>query len=186
LQQGFLLVDADARPLFANRIAQALLDSGDAMWLDSGALSTSDSDSGRALRRLISSCAAANDLTTGGEVALPRTTSRLPLSALVTPISQDTAAIALPWTISRRPVAIVLVSDPETEVRAHLDSLRQRFGLTPAEATFALEIVKGDGRQAAADRLGITVGTARTHLTKIFDKTGTKRQAELVSLLQRK
>ncbi|THD54576.1 MAG: response regulator transcription factor [Bradyrhizobium sp.] len=48
------------------------------------------------------------------------------------------------------------------------------------------EIVKGDGRQAAADRLNITVGTARSHLSSIFDKTGTKRQAELVRLLFRK
>ena len=80
----------------------------------------------------------------------------------------------------------MLVSDPETEIRTHLESLQQRFGLTPAEAAFALEIIKGDGRQAAADRLGITVGTARTHLSSIFDKTGSKRQAELVRLLLQK
>jgi DNA-binding CsgD family transcriptional regulator len=55
--------------------------------------------------------------------------------------------------------------------------------LTPAEADFALEIVKGDGRAAAAARFGISVGTARTHLTHIFDKTGVRRQAELVRLL---
>jgi DNA-binding CsgD family transcriptional regulator len=186
LQQGFLLVDAEARPVFANRIAQALLDSGDAMRLEAGALSSSDQDSGRALRRMISSCAAATSLTTGGDIALPRTTGRLPLNVLVTPVSREMVVAALPWTISRRPVAIVLVSDPETEIRTRLDSLQQRFGLTPAEATFALEIVKGDGRQAAADRLGIAVGTARTHLTNIFDKTGTKRQAELVRLLLQK
>lgn len=92
----------------------------------------------------------------------------------------------LPWNVSRRPVAIVLVTDPETEIQTRLDNLRQRFRLTPAEAAFALEIVKGDGRQAAADRLGITVGTARTHLSNIFDKTGVKRQAELVRMLLQK
>src|SRR5713226_8596009 len=31
--------------------------------------------------------------------------------------------------------------------------------------------------------LGITVGTARSHLSKIFDKSGVTRQAELVRLL---
>ena len=45
---------------------------------------------------------------------------------------------------------------------------------------------RGDGRQATADRLGITVGTARSHLSKIFDKTGVTRQAELVRLLLQK
>lgn len=186
LKQGFLLVDAEARPLFANHVAQALLDSDDGLQLDAGALSAFDDENGRALRGLVAYCAGSLGIATGGEVMLRRNSGRLPLTVLVTPVSRDTAATALPWTISRRPVAIVLVSDPETEVRARLDSLRQRFALTPAEATFALEIVKGDGRQAAADRLGIAVGTARTHLTKIFDKTGTKRQAELVRLLLQK
>ena len=60
------------------------------------------------------------------------------------------------------------------------------FGFTPAEAVFALEIIKGDGRQATADRLGITVGTARSHLSRIFDKTGVRHQAELVRLLLQK
>jgi DNA-binding CsgD family transcriptional regulator len=58
-----------------------------------------------------------------------------------------------------------------------------RFALTPAEADLAVEIAKGDGRQAAARRLGISVGTVRSHLMRIFDKTGARRQAELVRLL---
>jgi len=40
--------------------------------------------------------------------------------------------------------------------------------------------------QAATDRLGITVGTARSHLSKVFDNTGVTRQAELVRLILKK
>jgi len=36
-----------------------------------------------------------------------------------------------------------------------------------------------------ASRLGISLATARTHLAHVFDKTGTRRQAELVRLLLR-
>jgi DNA-binding CsgD family transcriptional regulator len=43
--------------------------------------------------------------------------------------------------------------------------------------------LKGDGRRAAAKRLGITDGTAKSHLAHIFEKTRTSRQAELVRLL---
>jgi DNA-binding CsgD family transcriptional regulator len=86
----------------------------------------------------------------------------------------------------KRPTANVLASDSEAEVRARIECLRDRFGLTKAEAAFALEIVKGDGRQAAADRLGISVATARSHLSRIFDKTGSRRQAELVHQLLQK
>jgi DNA-binding CsgD family transcriptional regulator len=63
--------------------------------------------------------------------------------------------------------------------------LRREFGLTAAEADVALEITKGDGRDATAARLGIGVATVRTHLVRIFEKTGVGRQAELVRLVLR-
>ena len=186
LHQGFLLVDAQARPVFVNRTGRALLDARDGLLLEAGALSAPDADDGRNLRALIASCAMEASITTGGQATLRRPSGRLPLYVLVTPVRQETAVAAMPWTIMQRPAAIVLISDPETEMRARIEALRDRFGLTPAEAAFALEIVKGDGRQATADRLGITVGTARSHLAKIFDKTGVTRQAELVRLLLQK
>ena len=186
LHQGFLLVDAQARPVFVNRVGRVLLDARDGLLLEAGALSSPNAEDGRNLRALIASCAMEANITTGGQASLRRPSGRLPLHALVTPVRQEMAVAAIPWTIMQRPVAIVLVSDPETEIRARIDALRERFGLTPAEAVFALEIVKGDGRQATADRLGITVGTARSHLSKIFDKTGVTRQAELVRLLLQK
>jgi DNA-binding CsgD family transcriptional regulator len=43
----------------------------------------------------------------------------------------------------------------------------------------------GDGIQAGADRLSISRAIARTHLSRVFQKTGTGRQAELVRLLMR-
>lgn len=73
--------------------------------------------------------------------------------------------------------------DVTTEQARRAWVLRERYGLTRAEAAFALEIVKGDGRDAAARRRGISVSTAHSHLTRIFEKTGVHRQAELVHLL---
>jgi DNA-binding CsgD family transcriptional regulator len=188
LARGFLLVDAEARLLFVNRAARALLDARDGLRLDAGALSASDVDGRRTLRRLIASCAGAAGAATDpwGDILLRRRAGRLPLDVIVTPIRPETAMASIPWTFPQRAVAIVLVSDPETEIQTRVESLSDRFGFTPAEATFALEIIKGDGRRAAADRLGITVGTARSHLSKIFDKTGVTRQAELVRLLLQK
>jgi DNA-binding CsgD family transcriptional regulator len=43
--------------------------------------------------------------------------------------------------------------------------------------------LKGDGRSAAGRRHGVSTATARTHLSSIFEKTGTRRQAELIRLL---
>ena len=186
LHQGFLLVDAQARPMFVNRVGRALLEARDGLLLEAGALSSPRADDGRILRSLIASCALEASMTAGGQATLHRSSGRLALHALVTPVGRETAVAAIPWTIMQRPAAIVLISDPEAEMKARTESLRERFGLTPAEAVFALEIVKGDGRQATADRLGITLGTARSHLSRIFDKTGVTRQAELVRLLLQK
>ncbi|QWG21439.1 hypothetical protein KMZ93_15595 [Bradyrhizobium sediminis] len=186
LPQGLMLVDAEARLVFANRTARAMLDAGEGIRLEKGAVvAARDADSGQTLRRMIGCCAAeaGGSSYSGGEAALRRGTGRLPLDILVMPIRPETAIVYMPWSSSRRPIAVLIVSDPETEMRARVERLRERFAFTPAEAAFALEIVKGDGRQAAADRLGITVGTARSHLSSIFDKTGSRRQAELVRLL---
>jgi DNA-binding CsgD family transcriptional regulator len=87
------------------------------------------------------------------------------------------------WLGAAQPVAILMIIDPERGRRARKDDLRRRFGLTPAEADVALQILKGDGRQAAAARLGIAAATVRAHLSHIFEKTGVRRQAELVGLL---
>jgi DNA-binding CsgD family transcriptional regulator len=76
-----------------------------------------------------------------------------------------------------------MITDPERGKRARKEDLRRKFGLTPAEADVALKILKGDGRQAAAARLGIAATTVRAHLSHIFEKTGVRRQAELVRLL---
>jgi DNA-binding CsgD family transcriptional regulator len=185
LQQGFLLVDEDARPLYVNERARRLIDDHDALDFNGGMLSAANPDDGRALQALIACCRLAGGLAGGGEISLQRQSGGLPLEVLVTPAWSKTEA-AIPWMSGRRPAAIVLISDPEAEMRLRAGELRERFGFTPAEAAFAIEIAKGDGRKAAADRLGITVGTARSHLSSIFDKTGARRQAELVRILAAK
>lgn len=63
------------------------------------------------------------------------------------------------------------------------DLLRQMFDLTPAEARLARLLVGGRAPAEAARALGITEGTARTHLRRVFEKIGVNRQAELVRLL---
>jgi DNA-binding CsgD family transcriptional regulator/GAF domain-containing protein len=183
LQQGFVLVDAQARPMFVNRVARALLDAGDGLRLDAGALWASEAHGGRALRAIIAGCAVMANVTIGGELTLRRGPGQLPLDLLVVPVQPEAAEKLIPWPTAQHAVAIVLVSDPQAEMRSKVGRWRQQFGFTPAEANFAFEIAKGDGRQAAAARVGITVGTARGYLSSIFDKTGVRHQAELVRML---
>lgn len=63
------------------------------------------------------------------------------------------------------------------------DILAGLFDLTPAEARFAQALAAGHSLKAAAKRLHLAESSGRTYLARIFAKTGTHRQAELVSLL---
>ena len=64
-----------------------------------------------------------------------------------------------------------------------IDLLRCHFGLTPAEARLVLRLVAGETLRSAAVKLSISYETARTSLKKIFGKTRTCRQAELVIVI---
>lgn len=57
------------------------------------------------------------------------------------------------------------------------------FDLTPAEARVARAICAGETVEQIASGLGITRNTVRIHLRRVFAKTGTHRQAELVRLV---
>lgn len=80
-------------------------------------------------------------------------------------------------------VAMVLIEDKTKQRKTEIQMLRKHLGFTNAEALLAREMMKGDGRAAAAERCGISVNTARTHLSRIFEKTGVNRQAELLRTL---
>jgi DNA-binding CsgD family transcriptional regulator len=114
----------------------------------------------------------------GGSFEVQRDAKR-PLHVQVTPIGGGEKLHQL----SDRATLIMMVTDPEIIDRRRVVALAKAYALTPAEARFAVEICKGDGRASAALRLGISPATARAHLSRIFEKTGLHRQAELVRLL---
>src|SRR5450631_287788 len=184
LRQGAILVDASANVLYINAPAREALDAGEGIALQGGCLTTTDGAG--TLRQLIASCGRAIGPLRGplgGVVEVPRGPHRATLGVVVTPLRAKNPGAEIPWLGLRLPAAIVTIADPEIQRRRLAKDLHERFGLTAAEAGLAAEIVKGDGRKAAAKRRGISVATARSHLSSIFEKTGTHRQAELVHLL---
>ena len=65
------------------------------------------------------------------------------------------------------------------------DSVRRmsrQFGLGRREREVLHAIVEGNGLTTVAEMLAISQGTLKTHLSRLFDKTGTRRQIELVKL----
>lgn len=70
---------------------------------------------------------------------------------------------------------------PDTE--AVNAQLMQIFGLTTAEAALALALRKHGDTAHAATAIGITEASARTRLQIVFEKTATRRQADLLLLI---
>ena len=184
LSEGAILVDADANVLYLNPVAQTMLDTSNGIVLEGSCLASLGGND--TLQRLIASCARATGPLRGplgGSFEVRRGPHRVPLRLTVTPLRSKDLAVEISWLGLRTPVALVTITDPEISRRRLVQDLHERFGLTAAEAGLAAEIAKGDGRDAAARRRGISVTTARAQLSSIFEKTGTHRQAELVHLL---
>jgi DNA-binding CsgD family transcriptional regulator len=57
------------------------------------------------------------------------------------------------------------------------------FGLTQAEARVAIAVAMGLNIPEVARQIGLSPNTVKTHLRRVFDKTGTARQAELARLM---
>lgn len=75
---------------------------------------------------------------------------------------------------------VLTVDDPQRMIDRKVDEVAEACGLTPTEARMLGLIVKGLDTVVAARKLGIARTTARTHLQRLFAKTGTARQSELV------
>lgn len=79
---------------------------------------------------------------------------------------------------------VLLIVRPLVEVGTHpADVLADRFGLTPAEARLAEQLMRGASLQDVAEASGIRYSTARSQLKAIFAKLNVHRQSELVAKL---
>lgn len=67
--------------------------------------------------------------------------------------------------------------------RHRLEAAAIVFGLSPAQTTLAGHIIDGLSLPDIAARMDITPNTARTHLERIYDKTGVRTQPALVRVL---
>lgn len=82
--------------------------------------------------------------------------------------------------------SILLISDTEKPAAiTSVDVVRQAFGLTPAEAALLVHLERELPLSASAELMGISIETARSHLKRVFGKTDTNRQSDLLLLLRR-
>lgn len=181
LSAAMFLVDADARVVHANASAQAMLRAGLVLRAASGKLAAADAQASRALGDAV---AAAK----GGDAAVGRRGVAVPLAARD---GERYVAHALPLAsaarscagASRTAVAALFVQKAALEIRAAPEVMAKTYNLTPTELRVLLSIVETGGVPETAEALGIGQATVKTHLHRLFAKTDTRRQSELVKLV---
>lgn len=178
LPTGVLLVDAIGAVVIANRSAETLIASGDGLSVAGGRLRGARPSETAALRALIHAAIADHVLPApGGALQLARPSGRRPLSVVIAPLRLD--PIAGPGS----PAAIVFVEDPDRMPSSLPDDLTRLFGLSPREALLTMHLIEGRTLVEAAERMDVGRETARTYLKRIFHKTDTHRQSELLRVV---
>lgn len=168
-EQGVAVTDPSARIRFLNRAGHALVRAG-LLRIEGGHLRGATPGEGVTLRSVIAGCAA------GGGSAARLVSEHGLLLVAASAIPAPAGAIATSAVLLR-------FTDPASVRPTDTSVLRSHFGFTPAEAALAADVLAGYDLAASAARQGIKPNTARVHLRHIFEKTGTRRQAELMRLL---
>jgi DNA-binding CsgD family transcriptional regulator len=178
-----LLLGERGNCLFASRHAEALLCQGNALLLQNGHLTAKRPAEAAALSVLIARVI--STATNGGSApAAPISVSRsagtaLRVSAIPLPRSAPLASIMGVGAA----VAMIFIRDPDEESRSLSDALNVTYGLTRAESRVAGLLFEGRSIAAIAESIGVSRETVRGQLKAIFEKTGMRRQGQLVKLL---
>jgi DNA-binding CsgD family transcriptional regulator len=181
LPTGVILIDDQGRILEANRAAKRILAENDGLATEKSRLAASTSNQTKELRSRIAAAALTGQgkgLSAGGSFGLTRPSGRRPFGLVIMPASHHT----FPADCGR-PAVIVFITDPEARVQMAPEVLAQIYDLTHAESRLAEHLIQGESLVDAAERLGVSHNTARTHLQRIYEKTGASHQGELVRLL---
>jgi DNA-binding CsgD family transcriptional regulator len=169
-----MVVTFDGRLVRANAAAHALLAQRESVGVEDGVLRCIHARGDGALAEALRAVEGPDAMGRFSALLLPRLTGVRPHLALVTRLSEE---------LTDLPMATVLIRNVSAD---HPNSDRifgDLFGLTPCELRVAVGIVRGSSPQQIAERLGLSVETVRSHLKRVFFKSATCSQADLVRLV---
>lgn len=191
LNVGVIVVDADGRPVFVNSHAARILACEDGLATDNTGVKAGSSAETRVLRAAILA-----SVTSLAPDALPQAPTVQSTTALPTRLYLERPSGLAPLVVTivrldgmadtdsrELRCAALFVVDPAAPVRIDTHGLGATYGLTPREASVTAMLSRGADITQAAETLGICVSSARQYLKRALDKTGTRRQANLVRLV---
>jgi DNA-binding CsgD family transcriptional regulator/PAS domain-containing protein len=181
ISAGMFLVDGKGRIVHANASGQALLEQRSVLRASDGKVGAVAVDADQELKQSLASAS-------GGDVAVGVNGIAVPLTARD---GDRHVAHVLPLTSGERrrtaggyaAVAALFVHKAELATPSRPETIARLYRLTPTELRVLLAVAKVGGVPEIAEALGIGEATVKTHLHRLFAKTGTTRQAELIKLV---
>ena len=181
LADGAALVRLDGTLIYANQALQAIARRGDGVRIAKGRL---DFAAAGAASRYAEALAAAGRTKLGDPrfagscIAVERQSGAPAFVCSIRPLFRPDE-----HGVSAQAEAVVLIRDPVHRYRPSIETQREAFGFTLAEANVTQALLSGTPVAEYARQAGISLNTVYTHLRHIKEKTQTRRQAELIRKL---
>ena len=174
--KGLLILDEEGVVRHANSTADSMMTIGASLSVQNGRLICLDPAEDWRLSGLLQAARSKDPQQRRGGSIRQSLRDTPSLSISVTPLRSDSVAgfIAAGSAIM---VCLETLDDPRTNET----KLKTMFALTGAESRVALALYEGLSTREVATRLNVSVNTVRAQLNSVFVKSGTHRQAELVS-----
>ncbi len=185
IQDAMILVDESGKVLYANRRGDSELAKGTRLASVQGRLRAGRLVNSSRWQQTLSTATGAatgNIIGVCGSLLSREPDTSAAVSITCHPVPPDRAAFALKFPSAR---VLVLLRDAGRRTNGIASVLLALYGLTRTEALIAEGLANGDALDHIAATLGMSIGTARTHLRHVFAKTDTNRQAQLVALIHR-
>ena len=180
LSACLLFVDSSGRITHTNAAGSAMIADGGVLRASLGRLVASDPEVSSALRDIFLAAAT-------GDAAIGTRGVAVPLAgrdgeryvAHVLPLSSGARSSA---GVSYAATAALFVQKAALATRSPPEAIAKTYRLTAMELRVLLAIVEVGGGPQVAETLGIGEGTVKTHLKRLYEKTGARRQADLVKI----
>ncbi|WP_172982693.1 LuxR C-terminal-related transcriptional regulator [Phyllobacterium sp. SYP-B3895] len=181
LASAMFLVDGTGRVVHANVSGHIMVAEASVVRARNGRLGAIDQAADRALLDSFN----ASD---GGDATLGRRGIAVPLRAhngerFVANVLTLTSGARRRAGISYEAVATVFIHKAALDLPSPPEAVAQEFRLTPAELRVLFAIIEVGGVADVAAVLGLSEATVKTHLQRLFHKTGSARQSDLVKLV---
>lgn len=179
ITQGIIVLKKSGKVVFMNASAKEFIAAKDGLQIDrNGALTAGTTLETKRLRNVIETVfEAENIVRTKSILQISRNSTMRPLSVFVAPFSENRIFS------KTEGLALLLINDPEQQVTDIEPVLSRIYQLTPSESKIAALLAQGKTLNETCEILCIKQNTIRTHLKRIFSKTETRRQSELVKLI---